>query len=75
VAQASYEGDIFKAALLVIYDVLLRKEVERKDSVYYHTSQGRDGLDVLNFMFDLINHIAGYTEKYQEEHIDKVSHD
>lgn len=74
-ARASYQGDTFKAALLLIYDVLLRKEVERKDSVYYHTNQGRDGLDVMNFMFDLINHIAGYTSKYQEEHIDKVSHE
>jgi len=75
VAKASYEGDTFKASLLLIYDVLLRKEQERKGPEYYSTSQGRDGLDVMNFFFDLINHIAGYTEKYYEELAEKVSHE
>jgi hypothetical protein len=26
-------------------------------------------------MFDLINHIAGYTHKYYEETIEKIDHD
>jgi hypothetical protein len=27
----------------------------------------RDGLDVMNFLLDFINHIAGYTEKHYNE--------
>ncbi len=75
VAKSSYDGDTFKASILLVYDVLLRKEQERKAPEYYSTSHGRDGLDVLNFLFDLINHIAGYTEKYYDELKDKVSHE
>lgn len=29
----------------------------------------------MNFFFDLINHISGYTEKYYDEMKDKISHD
>lgn len=64
-----------KANLLLIYDALIRKETERKASIYYHTSSFRDGLDVLNFLMDLINYISGYFEKYYDEIIDKVSHE
>jgi hypothetical protein len=51
----SYNGDKFKATLLVIYDVLMRKEQERKPPELTHTSANRDGLDVLQFTMDLIN--------------------
>jgi hypothetical protein len=71
----SYHDDPFKASLLLIYDVLLRKEQERKPGHYTHSSSFRNGLDVMNFFMDLINHIAGYTEKYYDEHVEKMSHD
>jgi len=71
----SYNGDSFKASLLIIYDVLMRKEQERKSPEFSYTSSNRDGLDVMNFLFDLINHISGYTEKYFDEHFDKISHE
>jgi len=29
----------------------------------------------MNFLFDLINHIAGYTHKYYDENINKIDHD
>ena len=71
----SYSQDHFKGALLLVYDVLMRKEQERKAPELSYTSANRDGLEVMNFLFDLINHISGYTEKYFEEHFDKISHE
>lgn len=71
----SYNGDSLKASLLIIYDVLMRKEQERKSPEFSYTSSNRDGLDVMNFLFDLINHISGYTEKYFDENFDKISHE
>lgn len=29
----------------------------------------------MNFLFDLINEIAGYTDKFYEESADKINHD
>lgn len=75
IGASSYEGDTFKASLLLIYDVLLRKEQERKAPELTHTSAYRDGLDVMNFLMDLINHIAGYTHKYYEELRDQIDHE
>lgn len=46
---------------------MIRREYEKKNSVYYHTSSNRSGLEVMNFLFDIINHIAGYSEKYYDE--------
>lgn len=53
----------------------MRKEQERKPPELTHTSANRDGLDVLNFLMDLINFIAGYQEKYYEEIQDKCNHE
>lgn len=75
IANSSYEGDTFKAALLVIYDVILRKELERRPPHLYSTSQHRDGIDVLNFLCDLVNHISGYTHKYYDELLQKVDNE
>ena len=61
------EENDFKAALLLIYDVLISKEQERKSSVLLQTSAHRDGLDCMNFFMDLINHAAGYSHKYYDE--------
>jgi len=71
----SYDGDAFKAKLSIIYDVLIRKEQEKKPPHYVHSSSHRSGLEVMHFLFDLINHIAGYTHKYYEELADVISHD
>lgn len=60
IISKSYEGDIFRARLLLIYDVILRKEHEKRPPAYYHTNQFRSGLDVMNVLFDIINQIAGY---------------
>lgn len=57
------------------HDTLIRKEAERQHPVYYSTSSHRDGLDVLNFLMDLVNHIAGYSEKYYEEIHSKMDHE
>eukprot|EP00347_Sterkiella_histriomuscorum_P014896 403359104 len=75
VVAKTYEGDVFKAKLLMIYDVILRKEQERKQPHYIHTSQHRNGLDVMNFLFDLVNQIAGYSQKYYDEIQEKISHE
>jgi hypothetical protein len=75
VIAKNYQGDRFRACLLVIYDVLMRKEQERKPPELTHTSANRDGLDVLNFLMDLVNYIAGYSEKYYEELQDKYDHE
>lgn len=61
--------------MLLIYDVLMRKEQERKAPELSYTSANRDGLDVMNFLFDLINHISGYTEKYFDESFHKITHE
>ncbi len=53
----------------------MRKENERRPPELTHTSGNRDGLDVLNFFFDLVNHISGYTEKYYDEISDKIDHE
>ena len=61
------ESNELKAALLLTRDVLIFRELERRPSVYSHISNHRDGLDCMNFLLDLINHAAGYTEKYYDE--------
>ena len=50
-----------------MHDVLIDRELKRRPA-YLALSQGqRDGLDCMNFFFDLINECAGYTKKYYEE--------
>ncbi|CDW78409.1 UNKNOWN [Stylonychia lemnae] len=73
IISRSYQNDQFKARLLLVYDVVLRKEQEKKPAQFYHSSQFRSGIEVMNFLFDLINHIAGYTHKYYGEHIDVIN--
>lgn len=59
----------------MIYDVLLRKEFDKKPGHYHFISGMRDGIECLNFFLDLINHIAGYSEKYYNEHLDQMNHE
>jgi hypothetical protein len=56
----------------MVYDVLIAKEDARKPSAYVHSSEHRDGLDCLNYFFDLINDGAGYTHKYYDEHFERI---
>ena len=57
----------FAAALKLIHDVIINKEMNRRPG-YLSLSQGqRDGQDCMNFLFDLINECAGYTSKYYDE--------
>jgi hypothetical protein len=76
IADANYEGDSFKASLLMVYDVCVRKEMEKMEATPLENSNNhRSGLECMNFFFDLINEIAGYTEKYYEETRDVISHE
>lgn len=71
--QVSGESDSTKAALLLIYDVLISKEISRKKKEYAQTHSHRDGIDCLNYFMDLINHCTGYTEKYYDEHHKRIT--
>lgn len=81
VAEANYNGDHLRTALLIVYDVCIRKELGHyEDNINYSQSLGncsnfRSGLEVQSFLFDVINHISGYTEKYYKELKEHMSHD
>jgi hypothetical protein len=60
IADASYGGNVYKASLLMVYDVCIRKELQSQE----HISNHRNGIEVMNYLFDLVNDISGYTEKY-----------
>ena len=57
---------------MLTYDLLVMREENRKKEVYVHSGEHRDGLECLDFFFDLINEAAGYSEKYYEEHYEKI---
>jgi len=65
----------------MIYDVCIRKELlqiketSSTNPARSFTSNQRNGLEVMNFLFDFINDIAGYTEKYYDETLDSHCHD
>ena len=58
--------DQLKFVFSLLNLVFHRKENARKPSNFYY-SDWRDYLDSLNFYFDLLNDIAGYTSKYYDE--------
>lgn len=79
IVAKNYEGDQFKAALLLIYDVCIRREINQVERSQYFAvglssgSNFRSGLDCMHFLFDLVNQVAGYADKYYREmkvHID-----
>jgi hypothetical protein len=74
-AQVAGKNCHVRAAILLIYDVLISKEVARKKPAYLQSHTHRDGLDCLNYFLDLINHCAGYTEKYYDEHHKRITHE
>lgn len=51
-----------ETALRIVLDVLIQREHSRKPSLLQQSSLHRDGLDVLAFLLDFINEIAGYSE-------------
>lgn len=55
------------AALKLVHDAIIAKEMSRRPSQLALCQGQRDGLDCMNFFFDLINDCAGYTSKYYEE--------
>lgn len=81
VADANYDGDTLRAALLLVYDVCIRKELAHLEDntnvsqALSNCSTFRSGQEVMNFLFDVINHISGYTGKYYDETKELMSHD
>ncbi len=56
-----------EAGLLIIYDCLIQREDLRKPQNevenYFEKELYRDGIDVTEYLFDVLNYIAGYHEK------------
>lgn len=80
IADSSYQGDVFHASLRMIYDVQIRKEVDELDSnkinqYLQNSNNNRSGLQCMNYLFDVINEVAGYTQKYYDESTDIVDHE
>lgn len=61
-----------QALMEIYYGIMIQKEDDRKPLEYYNC-QHRDGIEVMNFLFDLLNDYAGYTELYYDEM--KMSHE
>jgi hypothetical protein len=61
----------------MIYDVCIRKEMEKLEgnASVMNSNNHRNGLECMNYFFDVINEIAGYTEKYYDETRDQISHE
>ena len=47
----------------MIYDICIRKEVSNLQEFSNH----RSGIEVMNYLFDLVNDVSGYTSKYYDE--------
>jgi hypothetical protein len=56
-------GTDIKACLLLIQNSLIQREDLRKDQEIFQHELYRDGLEVMEYFFDVLNHIAGYHEK------------
>jgi hypothetical protein len=52
--------------MAILYSLLTEKEQERRPPQYY-ASTYRDGIEVMNFFFDILNDYAGYTQLYYDE--------
>lgn len=55
--------DEIAASLLLIQDCLIQKEDLRKDHIIFKHELYRDGIEVMEYFFDILNYIAGYHEK------------
>jgi hypothetical protein len=61
------EITIFEASLLLIIDCLIQKEDLRKSDKYFHNELYRDGIEVMEYLFDVLNYIAGYHEVHNKK--------
>ena len=66
--------------LRLCHDILMRREHDTVERSRMHpdlanSSNFRSGVDVMNFLFDLINDIAGYTMKYYDETKEIIDHE
>lgn len=64
-AFANYES--FEVKLRLCYDACIRRELDavsngRFDHSLSYTSNFRTGLDCMNYLLDVVNEIAGYSE-------------
>ena len=62
IISESMSVDKLEAGLLLIYDCLIQKEDFRKNLEIYKSDLFRDGLEVMEYFFDVLNFIAGYHE-------------
>jgi len=53
--------EIVEAGLLLIRDALIQREDGKKKSLYREELY-RDGVEVMEYLFDVLNYIAGYHE-------------
>lgn len=51
----------------LIHDICITREINRRPAALSLSQGERDGLDCMNFLFDLINESSGYTSKYYNE--------
>lgn len=62
----NYEGNESLALLSLFNVIFIEKENDRKPAQFYSCSY-RDGVETLNFYFDVLNDYAGYTKLYYDE--------
>jgi hypothetical protein len=59
--------DEVESGLLLFQDLLIQREDYRKNLKIFKNELYRDGLEVMEYFFDVINYIAGYHEKQIKE--------
>lgn len=65
-AKILFKGDEFQAALILLHQTIVFKEGLKAPPEFYE-QEYRSGIESMNFLFDVINEIAGYSEKYYSE--------
>ena len=53
-----------EASILLIYDCLIQREDLRKPEIIHENELYRDGIDVMEYLFDILNHICGFHETH-----------
>ena len=80
IASAFSNYDPFEVKLRLCYDACVRRELDavssgRFDHALNHTSNFRTGLDCMNYLLDVVNEIANYSEKHYDETIEQIDHE
>lgn len=75
IANAFSNYDPFEVKLRLCYDACVRRELDavssgRFDHALSYTSNFRTGLDCMNYLLDVVNEIANYSEKHYDETIE-----